>query len=237
MTPEQDEVVIPGRFNGPPGSAHGGYACGTVTRLLGGHAAQVRLRQPPPLDRPLQWDGARLLDGDDVVAEGALLDGDEPPGEVPAPVSFEDAHAATSHFAGFERHPFPTCFGCGPQRDEGDGLRLFAGPVEGRGGVSAAPWVPHPSLRRDGRIPIEVVGASLDCPGAWSTLGDLDDAVFVLGTMQVAVLGEVEVGQPHVATGWRIGLDGRKLLCGSALRHAGTSDLVGWSHQTWIRIA
>jgi hypothetical protein len=53
------------------------------------------------------------------------------------------------------------------------------------------------------------VCASLDCPGAWSTLGDMEDAVFVLGTMQVTVLREVAVGEPHVAMGWRIGLDGR----------------------------
>jgi hypothetical protein len=229
------EVVIPGRFNGPPTSAHGGYACGTILRLLGGSAARVRLRQPPPLDRPLWWDGTGLLDGGDLVAEGAPLDGGEPQVEVPPPVPLEAAQIATRQFAGFDEHPFPTCFGCGPQRDDGDGLRLFAGPVEGRP-VAAAQWVPHPSLLRDGKIPIEVVCASLDCPGAWSTLGDMDGAVFVLGTMQVGVLRDVAVGEPHVAMGWRIGLDGRKLLCGSAL-HTATGDLAGWSHQTWIRIA
>jgi hypothetical protein len=232
------EVVIPGRFNGPPTSAHGGYTCGTVLRLLGGSAARVRLRQPPPLDHPLGWDGTGLLNGDDVVAEGEPFDGGEPPVDVPPPVPLEAAQVATRQYAGFDRHPFPTCFGCGTQRQEGDGLRLFAGPVEGRP-VAATPWTPHRSLVHDGcdgKIPIEVVCASLDCPGAWSALGDMGDAVFVLGTMQVGVLRDVAVGEPHVAMGWRIGLDGRKLTCGSAL-HTADGELAGWSHQTWIRIA
>jgi hypothetical protein len=232
-----DEIVIPPRFNGPPTSAHGGYTCGVVSRLLGANAATVRLRQPPPLDRPLRWDGDRLLDGDEVVAEGTPRDAGDvviPDVDVPPPVSFEAARAASRQFAGFDDHPFPTCFGCGPLRDEGDGLRLFAGKVDGQA-VSAAPWVPHPSLLVDGDIPVEVVCASLDCPGAWSTLGDIE-GVFVLGTMQVSVLGKVAVGERHVAMGWRIGLEGRKLLCGSALHTAG-GDLVGCSHQTWIRIA
>lgn len=229
------ELVIPGRFNGPPTSAHGGYTCGTVLRLLGGPAARVRLRRPPPLDRGLRWDGSALLDGDELVAEGAPLHGDELPVEVPAPVPLDAARVATRQFAGFDRHPFPTCFGCGTQRQEGDGLRLFAGRVEGRP-VAAAPWTPHPSVARDGKIPIEVVCAALDCPGAWSTLGDMGDAVFVLGTMEVGVRRDVAVGEPHVALGWGIGLDGRKLTCGSAL-HTGDGDLAGWSRQTWIRIA
>jgi len=227
------EIVISGRFNGPPTSGHGGYTCGTVAQLVGGDVVEVRLRRPPPLDRPLRWDGARLLDDDDVVAEGRAADG-EPGVDVPDPVPLEAAERASKSYPGFDDHPFPTCFGCGPQRAEGDGLRLFAGPVEGRG-VAAAPWVPHPSLLVDGEIPAEVAWAALDCPGAWSALGQIE-GTFVLGTMRGSVPGRVAVGEPHVAMGWRIGLDGRKLLCGSAL-HTAAGDLVGWTHQTWIRIA
>src|SRR5918996_2619259 len=53
------EVMIPARFNGPPATANGGYTCGLVARLLGVDA-EVTLRRPPPLDRPLRWDGAAL---------------------------------------------------------------------------------------------------------------------------------------------------------------------------------
>jgi hypothetical protein len=227
------EIVISQRFNGPPGSGHGGYTCGTVARLVGSSTVEVRLRLPPPLDQPLRWDGARLLDGDDVIAEGRPVNG-EPDVEVPEPVPLEAARLASLGYPGFDDHPFPTCFGCGPQRAEGDGLRLFAGPVDGRD-VAAAPWVPHPSLLVDDEIPSEVVWAALDCPGAWSALGQIE-GTFVLGTLVGSVRSPVAVGKPHVVMGWRIGLDGRKLFCGSAL-HTATGDLVGLSHQTWIRIA
>ena len=67
-----DVVTIPARFNGPPGSANGGYACGLVAAAIG-PAATVRLLSPPPLDVPLERrreaDGAvRLLAGDVAVA-------------------------------------------------------------------------------------------------------------------------------------------------------------------------
>lgn len=235
MSEHDGEAVIPRRFNGPPASAHGGYTCGTVAHLLGSAAAEVRLRRPPPLDQPLRWDGGRLLDGDDVVAEGTPRDPADQLVDIPAPVPFDDARAASERFRGLEDHPFPTCFGCGPQRAEGDGLRLFAGPVEGRE-VVAAPWVPHPSLVAGGEIPAVVVWAALDCPGGWGGLGQAE-GTFVLGTMQGSVDRPVAAGEPHVVTGWMIGLEGRKLRCASAVHRVADHTLVGWSHQTWIRIA
>ena len=36
MTP--DQVTIPARFNGPPGTANGGYACGLVAAAIGASA-------------------------------------------------------------------------------------------------------------------------------------------------------------------------------------------------------
>jgi len=61
------------RFCGSPGSANGGYACGSIAELLGG-GVEVTLRRPPPLGRPLRLrlrDGgaAAVHDGDELVAE------------------------------------------------------------------------------------------------------------------------------------------------------------------------
>jgi hypothetical protein len=39
-----------------------------------------------------------------------------------------------------------------------------------------------------------------------------------------------------VALGWQGGVEGRKLECGSVL-YTAIGELVGWSHQIWIRIA
>ncbi|MGH3037371.1 MAG: hypothetical protein ACRDMU_09340, partial [Gaiellaceae bacterium] len=131
---------IPARFNGPPRSANGGYTCGLVARLLGGEA-EVTLRVPPPLERELRVVRANgrveLWDGETLVAEGepAVVDVD-----VPAPVSLAEAEAASTRYAGFAHHAYPTCFTCGPERD--DGLGIYAGAVAGRDGVVAAPWTP-----------------------------------------------------------------------------------------------
>src|SRR5690242_10245291 len=147
-------ISVARRFHGPPASANGGYICGLFARSVSGELGdvEVTLRKPPPLERPLtvevDTDAVRavLLDGDIVVAEavGTALDDVA----VPSPVGFEIARAAAaqSHFlAEPESHPFPTCFACGPYREPGDGLRLFASAVPGRD-VAAAAWVPDASL-------------------------------------------------------------------------------------------
>ena len=54
-------VLIPRRFNGPPASANGGYACGLIARYVGG-PAEVSLRSPPPLDTALEL--VRTTDGE-----------------------------------------------------------------------------------------------------------------------------------------------------------------------------
>ncbi len=70
-----ESLIIPARFNGPPGSANGGYTCGVVAGLVGDEEVSVSLRLPPPIDRPLRVvrDGERveLRDGDALVAEGS----------------------------------------------------------------------------------------------------------------------------------------------------------------------
>jgi hypothetical protein len=51
------ELTLGGRFSGPPATANGGYACGTIAELLGGDV-EVTLRRPPPLGRPLRCGSA-----------------------------------------------------------------------------------------------------------------------------------------------------------------------------------
>src|SRR3954465_557033 len=73
------------RFNGPPGTANGGYACGAVGELVDG-PAEVSLRSPPALGVPLDVDflsGGEVegRHGDLLVAPGGPVDGvdAEPP--------------------------------------------------------------------------------------------------------------------------------------------------------------
>ena len=157
-----DTLTIAARFNGPPGSANGGYTCGLVARRVDADAVEVTLRLPPPLERPLTavHDGARveLRDGDALVAEGQpselLL-------EVPEPVELREIERAeeTGLARWTDRHPFPTCVVCGPERDEGDGLRVFPVELPGRNGLYGAHWRPDAALADDdGEVRQECAG-------------------------------------------------------------------------------
>jgi hypothetical protein len=215
-----ETVVIESRFRGPPDSGNGGYTCGLLAALVG-EPAEVTLRLPPPLDVPMRFEDGRLLAGDRVVAEARRVDGVDL--DVPAPPSREDAARASERYAGFDEHAFPTCFVCGPAREDGDGLRIFAGPL-GDGRV-AAPWTPRESRR-------ELAWASLDCPGAFaagfSGRGDL-----LLGRLTGEVLRVPEVGEACVVVGWPLGRDGRKRYAGTALFGEG-GELLGQARATWI---
>ena len=63
---------------------------------------------------------------------------------------------------------FPTCFACGPKRPEGDGLRLFAGPIADRE-VFAAAWTPAAEFGDVAVDPL-FVWAALDCPSSAPTM-------------------------------------------------------------------
>jgi hypothetical protein len=219
-------LVIEPRFNGPPGSANGGYTCGLVAELVGGEA-EVTLRRPPPLGRPLRVErnGAdvRLLDGETLVAEGAPATVEL---ELPTPPSIQEAESAARRYPGFGRHSFPTCLVCGPDRVPGDGLRIFAGPVDGRPELYAAPWdVPADVDRR-------LVWASLDCPGAIA-VGFPERGETLLGRLAGRVDGVPEPGSRCVVIAWPLGEDGRKLHAGTALFSA-AGELLAQARAVWI---
>ena len=213
-------MIIPARFNGPPGSANGGYACGLVSEALGG-GFEVTLLRPPPLDTPLDLVGDELREGDVVIARARRA---ELRVEVPEPVSLAEAEEASKRYAGFEHHAYPTCFTCGPARD--DGLGIFAGPVTGREGVVAAPWTPGESVWP------EIVWAALDCPAGWA-VDDFQREGVLLGCMSAAIRSLPEVGTAHVVMGWRLGEEGRKRFAGSAVFTVG-GELLAVARSTWI---
>jgi hypothetical protein len=217
-------MIVPGRFNGPPDSANGGYACGLVASLVGG-VAEVTLRLPPPLDRELdvvRTDGrVEIRDGEALVAEAEPVELDV---DVPAPVSVEAAAEASTHYEGFVHHAYNTCYVCGPKRD--DGLRVYAGPVEGRPGLLAAPWTPGEDVGP------ELVWAALDCPSGWA-VDDFQREGVLLGRMAARIDRLPTPGEPHVVLGWRIGEDRRKRYAGSALLTA-DGEVLARARSTWL---
>jgi hypothetical protein len=213
-------VIIPARFNGPPGSANGGYAAGLFSEALGG-GFEVMLLRPPPLDTQLDIVGDELRDGDNVVAKArrAVV-----PEDAPEPVSLAEAEEASKRYAGFEHHAYPTCFTCGPARD--DGLGIYAGAVTSRHGVVAAPWTPEADLRP------EIVWAALDCPAGWA-VDDFQREGVLLGRMAASIHALPQAGVPHVVMGWRIGEEGRKRFAGSAL-FTDEGERLARARSTWI---
>jgi len=223
--PVDTALVIGRRYNGPRESGNGGYTAGLVAGALGREPAEVTLRLPPPLERPLTLErtagGLRVLDGDALVAEAvpAAVDVETPPA-----VSLDEAERASARYSGFEQHEFPTCFVCGPLRAEGDGLRVFAGPT-GRDGLVAAPWRPDEARP-------ELVWAALDCPGAFA-VGFAERGATVLGRMAAAIDALPAAGEPHVVVAWPRGEDGRKLYAATALLDA-DGKVLARARQTWI---
>jgi hypothetical protein len=201
------ELVIPSRFNGPPASGNGGYSAGALAAQLdgSGHAVQVTLRQPPPLDVPMlvTEDRTSCIVNGATVMEATRFDETIEPVE---PVPYDEATEAMKRYPGFDRHPFPTCFACGPERAVGDGLRIFPGMVDEQ--RAAATWTPHESLTDGATINLPVTWAALDCISAWAS--DVGNRPMVLGRMACAVESPPRVGEPHVVVGRFLGADGRK---------------------------
>ncbi|HVF18738.1 MAG TPA: hypothetical protein VNA14_00655 [Mycobacteriales bacterium] len=229
-----EQILIERRFRGPDRSGNGGWTAGLVAEAHAG-PAEVTLRMPPPLDRPLDVVSedavTTLWDGESVVAEArpapSLVDL-----EPPRPVSYAEAEKATARFAGHDAHLFAGCFVCGPARGPGDGLRIFPGPVGD--GLLAATWTPDDSLAVGDAVPLAAVWAALDCPGGWA--GELSEArPAVLGRLTVDVRRACAVGEPLVVLGWPVEDLAKKFLSASALLDA-DGEVLAVARATWVRI-
>lgn len=230
-------VQIKRRFCGPPESGNGGYVCGLIGGTLAGPAT-VRLFLPPPLEKNLQLDKADsevcLLDGDKLVAKGWLETLNV---ECPSVPDFESAGKAAEHFSGFAEHPFPGCFVCGPNRTEGDGLRIFPGHLPDSD-VVAAPWIPDTTLRAsaDSQLIDRIyIWAALDCTSAFPMLPAGNGKALVLGQMSVQINADIRVGEKCVMLGWPLSRDGKKHFSASAVIGENGS-VAAVAKATWIEV-
>ena len=230
-----EQLVIATRFRGPPDSANGGYVCGVLARRIGA-AAEVNLRKPPPLERPLELEiensSVRLMDGDVLVADATAS---EVTISVPDAPSMTSTRTAVDEYVGFHEHPFPGCFTCGPHRDHHDGLNIFPGNVNGSDLV-ATPWTPDPSLpAEDGHVTSEVMWAALDCPTGFGCHFVRGARPAVLARLRAHVVRPARIGCPHIVIGWPIGTDGRKREGGSAIFTV-DGELVASAAGLWIEL-
>jgi hypothetical protein len=226
-------MIIPSRFNGPPGSANGGYTAGLVAgHLSSADAVEVTLRRPPPLDRELAVAphgpaGLRVFDADLLVAEARAV---EPgpglrDGEGVPPVPYDEAVTASAGYLGFATHPYPTCFVCGPERAAGDGLRLFPGRLPD--GRTAAPFV-APDVVTD-----PLVWAALDCPSGWSI--PLETRPYLLGRITARVLARPAAGERCVVMGAPVAAEGRKATARSTL-YTASGEVAAYARAVWVAV-
>ena len=194
----------------------------------------MTLRLPPPLDRDLALgnDGttAWLKDGDTLIASA---EHQAVSIAVPDPPTLAAAQDAEARYLGLRVHHFPGCFVCGPERQRGDGLRLFPGAIGNGRDEVASTWDPDPSLLdRDGVVRTEFVWAALDCPGYWAVASAAGLAV--LGRFHVVIHAPIFAG-PLVVSGWPIASEGRKHVAGTAL-HDRDGRLLAAAEATWITL-
>ncbi|WP_229071359.1 hypothetical protein [Actinoplanes sp. DH11] len=212
-------MLIPERFNGPPGTGNGGWCAGVFAQAAGLRPAEVTLRVPPPLGVELELRDGAVRHGDTLVA--TLAEGS--PGDGVPPVPRSEAVAASRRYPGFTAHPFPTCFVCGP--DHPDGLRIFPGVLPD--GRTAAPWT----------VPDDVsepaVWAALDCPGGWAAIAT--GRPYVLGRITAAIDELPAPGDECVVVGAASSIEGRKATVDSAV-HGPDGRRLAVARATWIAL-
>jgi hypothetical protein len=232
--PPPDAAIIPAKFNGPPDSGHGGYSAWVAARHVAG-PAEVTLLRPPPLDTPMRVEG---LSGGGVRLSAPAADAEEAATAVlearavtldiepPAPLSPAAARAARDPGLWAEdRHPFPTCFVCGPLRAPGDGLRLFPGRVGD--GSFAVDWTPPADCDE------ALVWAALDCPSC-APLLEGDHGPLVLARLAVDIRARPS-SEPHAIVSQRVSVEGRKRTAVAAL-YNGAGELCALARALWIEL-
>ena len=228
-------IRIERRFRGPPETGNGGYVAGLVAAALGGSNCTVTLKSPPPIDEDLTLttqDRSASLMWDDALVVTATSETVEI--DVPPPPSLADARDAEPRFTGHSHHIFPGCFVCGPDREIGDGMRIFPGRMHDKAHRVAATWTPDETVAdENGLVRPEFLWAALDCPGYFAA--EAKAGMALLGRMSAVLHRRVRAGEPLVVTGWPIETQGRKHQVGSAL-HDADGELVAAAKATWITL-
>lgn len=241
------QIEVAERFCGPRTSGNGGYTCGLIAETLDrtddgiatNFAWSIKLRLPPPLNRPMRLASVAgseyaLWDADARIAEAHWQA--MPELHMPRAVDAARAAAAEKSSLAGDGGRFGHCFVCGSQRGVGDGLRLFAGPVadasprEG-GRLAAALWRPHASLLDNGRLARRFIWAALDCPGYFAVVEA--DEYLLLAQMTAVVHEQPPAGETLIVQSWPLPRAGRSRLAGTAL--FGTDGrLLARGHTRWL---
>ena len=232
---------------------NGGYVAGRLAELLcegpdplmPADVVELTLRAPVPLDTPMtvtrSGRSLSIHHGDTLIAMGAAAE--QEPLDIPQAPSFDGALALQPTSASFRRtfNPMlneerigahPICFCCGADIEPGAGLHVYSAPVPGTNTMVAAAWQCPPAYGVDGFLPPNVIWTALDCPGQFAWYEETG-AGALLGRITGRILGLVAADERCVVIGWTMGVDGRKMLAGTALFDS-TGDLRAYAKAVWF---
>ena len=217
-TTDQIDITIDAKYNGPPDSGNGGYVSGLLAEALGLSQFEVFLKAPPPIDTPMMLTAHNqhyeLKHGDRLIATISQFDVDL---QVPFFPTNEQAIKSANYYPGFERHVFPRCFVCGPDRDTCDGLRLYTGRQPNSNYVAAPFETFNELFDHQGKMYTRFISAALDCPGAYAITQIDHECALVLGNFQVSIEEEIAKSDQLIVVGWYLGTEGRKNYSGTAI--------------------
>jgi hypothetical protein len=235
----KSHIKISPRFCGPPDSGNGGYSAGLLAAYLQGDV-RVKLLAPPPLDVPLTVEvlagKGRVLQGSKLilVAEETHLQWEQ----LPSPPAERLISHQRQQCRGFRDHAFPNCFVCGPQRQAGDGLCIYPGPLEQS--VCGAIWEPDKFCLdpATGAVATPYVWAALDCPSAFPLLEPEQNQYLVpmvLGTLAVSIRSMPVCGSRYRILSWAKLIEGRKGTSRSVI-YDGQDQAVAYAEALWISL-
>jgi hypothetical protein len=234
-TATSTRIVLERRFNGPPETANGGYACGVVARHVDGPAT-VSLRRPVPLDTPLRLE--RHDDGHVTVHDGATLIAEADPElpldfEPPYRPSLEEAREAAARRPGGWPETFGSCYVCA--RARADGLGVVFGPLPSDPALTGAVLHAGPDVPRlGGAVAPEIAWAALDCPSYTPPLWG-QGRPSLLARMRAELLAPIPAGEALTVVGWTLSNEGRKHRSATAIL-ASDGRTLARAEALWIRI-
>jgi hypothetical protein len=191
-----DTIIIPSRFEGPSGSAQGGWTARHLAAHLDGSHTYA-FRSHIPLDTALTVDRERsalIGPAGELVIEASPWTPDIV--ETP-PVSLDDATEARTRFSRFlNPNPVPDCFSCGSRPDS---MGVRASPLDD--GRFATDWT-VPDWAEDPLSASAALWAALDCTAAFYVCFSTENRPAFTVQYAVAEHRPVRAGETLAIVGW-----------------------------------